>query len=367
VRPPRPILAYVNGHGFGHATRCIAVMQEIWRARPQQPVWVRTSAPAFLFEGGRGGPLRVLRGEVDPGTLQADPLTLDVEASLAARAAFQEEMPLRVAAEIDRLGGERVGLVLGDIPPLAFEVARALGVPGIALGNFSWDWIYEPYVVEHPDRAPLVDAMRRSYGLADLLLRLPLHAGLTAFRRTEDLPLVVHLPVSGREEVRRALGLTGEARPVVVVSFGGFAAVRFDATQGSDPGDVRFVTFGDGVPGLPDDAIRLPVDHPYRHADLVGAADAVITKPGYGTVAECLACRTPFLYAGREHFREYDVLVAAIERDARARFLPRADLLRLSWRHHLEALLADRRPWAPVRTDGGAVAARRLLELLDAS
>lgn len=364
---PAPLLVYVNGHGFGHATRCIAVLQELWRIRPEQPVLIRTSAPPFLFGRGCAGPFRLLAGDVDPGTLQADPLTLDREASLAARHASQRRLELQVREEVARVRSERPAAVLGDIPPLAFEVAAALGIPGIALGNFSWDWIYEPYVEGRPEHAGLVEAMRRSYRRADRLLRLPFHAGMTAFREIEDIPLVVRHPVLEPAMVRRGLGIEAERRPVVLVSFGGFAAVRFAADFRPDPGEARFITFGDAIPGLPDDTIRLPVDHTHRHEDLVAAADAVITKPGYGTVAECFASRTPFLYTSREDFREYGVLVEAIERGGRARFLPRADLLRLSWRPHLEALLAERRPWEELRADGASVAAQRLLGFLGRS
>lgn len=362
--PGPSLLFYVNGHGFGHATRVLAVLRELWALRPDQHVLLRTDAPAFLFERGCGGPYRLLAGSVDPGTVQADPLQLDVQASLAARARFQAGLPALVRAERRRLQGARVGLVAGDIPPLAFEVAASLGVPSVALGNFSWDWIYEPLAAGRPDGAGLVEGMRRSYARADLLLRMPFHGSMDAFRRVQDIPHVVRRPTADPAAVRRALGLAGETRPVVLVSFGGLAAVRLGAPSAADPGPYRFITFGEPQPGLPADSVRLPVDHGMRHEDLVAASDALITKPGYGTVAECLASRTPFLYTSRDHFREYEVMVEGIRREARARFLPREDLLRLRWRPHLQALLADRRPWSTTPVDGARVAARHLLRRL---
>jgi len=39
-------------------------------------------------------------------------------------------------------------LIVSDIAPMAFDVAQKLGVPGVAIANFSWDWIYEGYVKE---------------------------------------------------------------------------------------------------------------------------------------------------------------------------------------------------------------------------
>ena len=55
----------------------------------------------------------------------------------------------------------------------------------------------------------------------------------------------------------------------------------------------------------------------YRYEDLVRAADVVVTKPGYGIIAECLANDTALLYTDRGRFIEYDVLVAAMRRSRR--------------------------------------------------
>jgi L-arabinokinase len=364
--PQASLLYYIDGHGFGHATRSLAIFRALRRRRPRLPIRLRTSAPSFLFRGTGGDPIVVDAGAVDPGTIQPDPLTVDVEGSLAARRAFQEELPARVEAEIRRLAGERVGLVAGDIPPLAFEVAARLGVPSIALGNFSWDWIYEAYGEGRAGVAELIDGMRRSYGCADLLLRMPLHGDLTAFRRVEDIPHVVRRAGGDPDGLRRQLGIEGEDRPVVLISFGGMGSVAFGRGGGAaDLGDFRFVLSGDGPASLPPDTLRLAVDHGLAHEDLVQACDAVISKPGYGTVAECIAAQTPLLYTSRDDFREYAVLVEGLRRTARARFLPREDLLGMRWRNHLEALLADRAPWPAVPTDGAEVAAERLLAAID--
>ncbi len=48
----------------------------------------------------------------------------------------------RVAQEAAWLREAGARLVLGDIPPLAFAAAAEPGLPSVALGNFSWDWIY---------------------------------------------------------------------------------------------------------------------------------------------------------------------------------------------------------------------------------
>ena len=44
------------------------------------------------------------------------------------------------------------------------------------------------------------------------------------------------------------------------------------------------------------------------------AADVVLTKPGYGVIAECLANDAALVYTSRGRFLEYQVLVEALPR-----------------------------------------------------
>ena len=71
----------------------------------------------------------------------------------------------------------------------------------------------------------------------------------------------------------------------------------------------------------------------FLYEDIVHAVDVVVSKPGYGIIAECVANQTALLYTSRGHFAEYDVLVAG---------LPRVSAGRL---HRSRALFAGR--WLP--------------------
>ena len=101
-----------------------------------------------------------------------------------------------------------------------------------------------------------------------------------------------------------------------------------------------------------------------RYEDLVGAADVVITKPGYGIISECVANDTAVLYTSRGRFAEYDVLVREMPRYLRCRYLDQEDLFAGRWRAALEALLASPAPPEHPRTDGAEVTARMLLDRL---
>ena len=68
-----------------------------------------------------------------------------------------------------------------------------------------------------------------------------------------------------------------------------------------------------------------------RYEDLVGAAEAVVTKPGYGIISECIANDTAILYTSRGHFPEYDVLVEEMPKYLRSAFISHDDLFAGKW------------------------------------
>ena len=102
--------------------------------------------------------------------------------------------------------------------------------------------------------------------------------------------------------------------------------------------------------------VVVPYAEGLRYEDVVAAADVVVTKPGYGIVAECIANDTAMLFTSRGRFVEYDALVAHMPRWLRCRYLERDDLLAGRWHATLRDLLAQPPPPERPRVDGAEVA-----------
>ncbi len=362
-----PVVALaVSGHGFGHAVRCAQVAAAL-TAKGEGTVrtLLRTEAPAWLFPEyveflpSPGWPLDVGVAQHD-----GDGLDLDIDETRRRWDAFAQAFDARANVEAGLLVEHGVNVLLGDIPPLAFAAAHRANVPCLALGNFGWDWIYSAW----PDFEPAVEAVRAGYQQAGGLLRLPLHSSdpdaFSAFETIADVPLIARRAKRDRQQVRRELGLDQQAR-VVLISFGGFTARGLDLRALGELTNYTFVL----TPPLSLIAAARPanvVDLGITSGDyvsLLNACDVVVTKPGYGIVADCLANRVAMLYTDRGPFREYDVLAEALPKLARARYVPRDDLLagRLGW--HLDAVLESTAPWTDQRMDGAACVARRLLDV----
>jgi L-arabinokinase len=281
-------------------------------------------------------------------------------------------MPALAAVEAAHLRRTGVRVVVGDIPPLAFAAAKAAGIPSIAIGNFTWDWIYESYRTE-PALAVARD-IRRINQSATIALRLPMSAGFKGLESvTRDIPFVARHSRRTQDDVRQALGLPPRAqgKPLVLMSFGGYGVAGLNT-----PALARLMTdYTIATTDIParDNAIKpapgllyISEQHVYdsglRYEDLVRGADVVVTKPGYGIISEAIANGAALLYTSRGHFAEYDVLVEEMPRYLRAEFIEQKQLLEGDWSAALDRVLSKPAPPERPPLNGAAVAAEEILK-----
>ena len=358
-----PVVVFaISGHGFGHASRQTEIMRALRRRRPDVAIGVRTSAPRWLFERALDFPFSFEAVEVDTGVLQIDSLEVDVRASIARAARFYRTIDERIDAEADALTAGRADLVVGDVPPLACAAAARAGIPAVAVGNFTWDWIYAGYPETAKLSPDLVQTLRNAYSAATTAWRLPLHGGFGAFETIVDVPLVARRSSREPGDVRGQLGLPRD-RTLALFAFGryGIGNVAWSQVARMNGCHVVFTTGphaprgpeGDGFTTLDEGAMA---DQGIAFEDLVAAVDVVVTKPGYGMIAECAANDTAMLYTSRGRFPEYEVLVAGLPALTRAAFIGHADLFAGRWRAHLDRLLAQRRPDPPAANGARVVA-----------
>ena len=354
------IAFYVSGHGFGHASRSIELINALVDRDPSLSIVVRSQVAPWLFARTARPGVRLEAVECDTGIVQIDSLHLDEAGTLAKARAFMAGFEGRVAAECAWLKHSQASLVVADLPPLGIAAALAAGLPAVALGNFTWDWIYAGYA----GSADLADEIGRIYAQTTLALRLPMWGGFATMPAVRDLPFIARKSTRDPADVRAAFGLSRHER-VALVSFGGYGLDRLDLEALSQLEGYR-VLVGTEARGsiLPLDETMM-YDRGYRYEDLVGAVDVVVTKPGYGIIAECLANRTALLYTSRGHFVEYDVLVRAMPRFLRCGFIDHHDLFSGRWSDHLDRVLAQPAPAEQPAVDGAAVAAGIVLDMLE--
>ena len=371
------VVFYLSGHGFGHAARQTAVIRALQARAPKVRIVIRTSVPSWFFEQSLDDAVGIEPGETDTGVVQIDSLAVDPVRSIELASAFHADLDRRSEAEAAFLDEQDATLVVSDIPTLAFTAAARAGVAAVGVANFTWDWIYQAYDAALQDVPELVPTIQRAYASAACAWRLPMHGGFATFSRVIDVPLVARRPTRASQEVRARLRLPASL-PLALVAFGRYDLERIDWTA---VGQIRgyglvMTTPPDADSPAVDAALSLPPFVPIeertmiasgvRFEDLLAAMDAVVTRPGYGMVAECAAGGTAMLYTTRGPFVEHELLVETMPRFIRARHISHEDLFRGRWTPYLDALLAQPHPPTPDLT-GADVVADGLLELIGSS
>jgi UDP:flavonoid glycosyltransferase YjiC (YdhE family) len=361
----KKILFYLSGHGFGHATRMIEVMKQLYTSKRDIRCIIKTTAPKWLFELNLDKSFEYSCLKSDIGVVQKDSLNLDKLSTLKEYAKLLQSKQKLVTEEAYFVKENRVSAIVGDIPPFAFDIAKDSGIPGIAISNFSWGWIYKDYVSEFPEYGFLVEEIESSYSKADLLLRLPFFGDMSAFPKREDIPLLVRRSGLSYEEILKKFDLKKnllKGKKTVLLSFGGFYHADIDFGNLLKLNDYLFFSFTP-VPERTDNLLVLPPQFADHH-HLVRISDIVVSKPGYGIVAECIANKKPLLYTSRGDFAEYPVLSEGMKRYIPALFIPREDFHAGKWGPYLEEILRIKEKKESMPLDGGNKAAERILSFL---
>ena len=334
------IAVYITGHGFGHATRMAAVLEATAARVPGLRLSLISTAPEWLFRLNLAAPFAFRSRALDVGVVQEDSIRLNARATLDAYAAVLEGQAAVIEEEVALLRQAGVDLVVADIPPAAFPVARRLAFP-------AWGSATSPGTGSMPHTFGTCRTVRRwskrsghAYGEADLFLRLPFHGPCDAFPVVRDIPMVARRARRPRADVRRRLGLSGD-RPTVLLSFGGF--------------EIRGIDFGQ-VARLEEYQFS---DHPgsaQTRWERAGGRDGRLALRGSRGPGRCRhhqaglrhrvglsgQSRPGPVYRRGGSFAEYACLVAGLQRFGVSRFIENADLLAGAWREALEGLLGQR-------------------------
>jgi len=336
-RKKKNIGYFVSPHGWGHAARASAVMDAVREIDPTIRFEIFTTIPRWFFEDSLDGAVSYHPILTDIGLVQETPLRADLAATIRALDRFIPFSKSRIDPLSEELMALDCELVMCDIAPLGIAAAREVGIPSLLVENFTWDWVYQEYWEAYDNLKPHADYLAALFSEADYHIQTEPVCSQTAAHLTV-------LPVSRRprqpgDAVRERLGIPEKAK-LVLVTMGGVPEDDARLGEWPVPEGIYLV-----VPGTAnafktgDRLIPLPHRSPFFHPDLMAAADGVVGKVGYSTLAEVYHGGAPFGYIKRPDFRESEILADYIEKHMSGFAIEEAHFRNGKWLSHIHRLL----------------------------
>ncbi|MCX7727359.1 MAG: hypothetical protein N2053_11000 [Chitinispirillaceae bacterium] len=300
---------YITAHGYGHALRAATIVNKL----PSKiNVTFKTTVPISFFKE-EIEPKRQFAYEsckIDCGCIQKDSITIDIKETFRQYNAIVKESKNIVEREIKWCKENNVKGIISDIPSIAFEIAKKVGIPSVAVTNFTWYDIYKEYLSAEPLFETILEEMLSQYREATKLLALYPSLPMEYFRNRKELPPIGRRGKIDRGIFKKIYGIP-ENKKIALIYTGNFG---LDANwkKLSEFTDWEFL----GLYPLKDapSNYHLVDKKLTSYADLIASSNCVIGKAGYGVISECMINRTPLIFLARENFAEYTTLEEAIKK-----------------------------------------------------
>lgn len=289
------ILIYVSDHGYGHAARMVALTRKLLKTQNYQIVIKNHTAFDFLKSGLPDVRIEKVQTDVGP-VFDWNSFKLDLEATYTGFTKWIENESNWLTKEAKSFKENPADLVLTDISPMALRLAEMVGCPAITVGNFSWIDILKKMPF-HEKKHSVLKWLKESFSLCDFAIKLPLSMSMEGFQKTIQSSLLCRDVTIKPEHTLENLGL--DSRPVVVY-IGDIIPKRIKINNESN------------LPVIIMSGRSLNIEnaqiYSYEGQNVIAAANLIITKAGYSTLAECVRSRCPMYILPRIGYPEDEVL-----------------------------------------------------------
>lgn len=225
--------------------------------------------------------------------------------------AFLLRYDVLLRKEVSLQNDLKADLVVTDIDPLPVKAAAENGIPAVGISNFTWDWILQKMCPEMEEDIRLISEMYST----GLYLRLPMGPDYSPCKNTVEVPLLRGGPAGDPSKVEQLLGDRGKRCLV---------ALRHLPEAFGDKATHGMSVFTSLPEPLCSSWLNITPEELEANgatfADLVAAADIVVTKPGYGIVSQIRAMGKRAVLKPLEAFPEEEYILKSLE-DRRGIFI----------------------------------------------
>lgn len=309
----KTIAYYITGYGYGHASRSIAVIRRLLNAHEDLRIHVCSSFPCpFLRSSLEGYGTRVsFRDDyvefeyiLRPGSMEPD-----VDGTMKEYQRLMNQSQTIIERERQFLLEHHVDLVLTDICVFPIPAAHQAEIPVIGISNFTWYTAYSKILPKE-----MLHEMYSMYHLLDGFIALA-GANEPNWGRRWNRELGFFSRESNEEEISRIRAIINPDGDKCIVFVGLGMKVSHEDCQSwrlwDDP-DVCFVV-SSNVNIKKENVFMIP-SHELETQHYIAAADAIVTKVGWGAISEAVGHGTRLILTERGGMQEDDNTLAYLRK-----------------------------------------------------
>lgn len=291
---------YVTGHGLGHATRTIALARKILKNDSDIEILSLSQKKQlnYIIKSLHKYKNRVF-GKVNTYDIGLylknfdEPDIGKMEENLNNYLSHTNEI---IANEAIILKEFKAQLIVSDCVPHAFAVANTLGIKSLLLTNFTWIKMYEGILGKEQAQ------LRQMYNVANYFIQLiPFQEKINLSPYTKRGFYCRNFSKEKALEIRKRLLKNYEN----IVYFGMGMSVEYsnDFKKFFDKNRKTAFIVPVNFPKISENCYPIPIDET-ESQNFVMAADCVITKAGWSTVAESLIAGKTMVVLDRKNIPE---------------------------------------------------------------
>lgn len=317
------IVFYASSHGFGHMTRCLAIIEEILETTDHliylaSGTYQNSFARVYLARFGDRVTYRDIRTEV--GLVNKDnSLQVDIPRLENELTDFIAGWDTAVAAEVAILRDLPVTCVISDISAIGIQVGEQLGVRNIGIANFTWCEQYEFLGLSDT----IIDRFREVYAKLDLLIEYDLMLPAPKL----SVPRKQTGFICRCFDPDRIAAIKAQYGPSIFITCG--KSADLDNIQIDNYDGTIFTTSGINITATGNaTVVQLPIETFDTH-NYLAASDIVIAKAGWGTISESLLSKRNLVLIEREGVLEDTENIEELKRRGVAVSIKESDLARI--------------------------------------
>lgn len=304
------IALYISSHGFGHMTRCLGIMENILKTSDYNLYIVcgkRQNDFARIYLDKYKNRIIYKDLVTDIGLVNKEnSLEVDKFSLKKKLLEFTSSWEDIVNNECDFLSNLNIKCIVSDISPIGTLVGNKLNLPVILITNFTWVEQYEYIGIEKH----IIDKYRQAYSYVTKFIKYDLCLPIDSVNCRDINEVGFTCREIDFDKVEKIKSQYGKSIMVTCGKSANLNTINIKNFKGT-----IFTTSGiDIICQENCNIVNLPIDI-LDTQNYIAASDIVITKAGWGTIAEAILGHTNLVLIERPSAKEDSFNIEKIKED----------------------------------------------------